>query len=112
MALPGWQELIVCDPAKTMVDVDCGFPQLIQLAQNLVTDLILVSSLLAGAVFAYAGLKLMTSGGNESVMKEAKAMLWKVLIGYLWILGAWLLIYTISSVLLADGFSLLIGSPQ
>jgi len=108
MAIPGWQELIVCDPVVS----ECGFNELIQLAQNLVTDLILISSLLAGAVFAYAGLKLMVSGGNESVMKDAKGMLWKVLVGYLWILGAWLLIYTISSVLLDSGFSLLIGSPQ
>lgn len=101
-----WQELIVCDGGTE----PCTFSHLIELAQNLITDLILISTLLATAAFAYAGFILLTSGGNESAKTKAKEIFRKVLIGYLWILGAWLLIYTITSVLLKPGYSLL-GAP-
>lgn len=97
--------LIVCDGPN------CTFADLITLVQNLINFLIIISTFLATAAFAYAGILLLTSGGNESALKKAKDIFWKVLIGYLWILGAWLLVYTITSVLLKDGYSLL-GSPQ
>ena len=96
--------LIVCDGP------DCTFGHLITLAQNVINALILISTFLAVAAFAYAGFILLTSGGNESKKTQAKEVFRKVLIGYLWILGAWLLVYTITS-LLAPGFSLL-GAPR
>jgi hypothetical protein len=65
---------------------------------------------LATMAFAYAGFILLTSGGSEGKKDEAKKIFTKVLIGYLWILGAWLLVYTITSVLLNSGYSVL-GAP-
>lgn len=100
--------LIVCE--KTVND-PCTFAHLILLAKNLINALILISTFLATAAFAYAGLILLTSGGNESKKNQAKKIFRKVLIGYLWILGAWLLVYTITSVLLNSGFSIL-GPPR
>ena len=100
--------LIVCE--KTAGD-PCTFGKLIELAQNLINALILISTFLATAVFAYAGVILLTSGGNEASKTKAKEMFTKVLIGYLWILGAWLLVYTITSALLNSGFSVL-GAPR
>ena len=93
--------LIVCDGPN------CKFSDLIILAQNLITDLVIISTFLATAAFAYAGFLLLTSGGNESSKNRAKEIFRKVLIGYLWILGAWLLVYTITKVLLKEGFSIL-----
>jgi uncharacterized membrane protein len=98
-----WQPLIVCDG----VTVKCTFSSLITLTQNLITDLILLSTLLATIAFAYAGIILLTSGGSEGKKDRAKEIFFKVLKGYLWILGAWLLVYTISSVLLEEEFFLL-----
>ncbi len=98
--------LIVCDG----VTIPCTFSSLIQLTQNLITALITISTLLAVAAFAYAGFLLLTSGGSPGKKDEAKKVFTKVLIGYLWILGAWLLVYTITSVLLNSGYSLL-GAP-
>ena len=86
---------------------DCGFNDLIVLSQNLITDLVLISTLLATMAFIYAAVLLLTSGGNPSKKDEAKKVFTKVLIGYLWILGAWLLVYTISTVLLNTQFYLL-----
>lgn len=98
------KDLIVCGGP------DCDFNDLITLAQNLITDLIIISTFLAAIAFAYAGFLLLTSGGNEGRRKDAKTVFIKVLIGYLWILGAWLLVYTITSVLLKPEYSLL-GAP-
>jgi len=104
--LPQSFNLIVCDGTTT----PCTFAKLIELAKNLITALVIISTFLATAAFAYAGFLLLTSGGSESGKTKAKEVFKKVLIGYLWILGAWLLVYTITSVLLKDGYSLL-GAP-
>ncbi len=101
-----WKELIVCDGTTE----PCTFGHLIELTQNLITDLVIISTFLAVAAFVYAGIILLTSGGNEGKKDKAKKIFTKVLIGYLWILGAWLLVYTITSVLLKPGFSIL-GAP-
>ena len=103
-----WQPLIVCE--KTAND-PCTFGHLITLAQNLITDLIILSTFLAVAVFAYAGFILLTSGGSVSKKEQAVKIFWNVLWGYLWILFAWLIVYTITSVLLKDGYSIL-GAPR
>jgi hypothetical protein len=84
--------------------VDCDFADLITLARNLITALVMISTFLAAAAFAYAGMLLLSSGGSEGKKDQAKKVFTKVLIGYLWILGAWVLVYTISRVLLAPGF--------
>lgn len=101
------KDLIVCDG----VTVPCTFEKLIELVKVLITDLVYISTFLAVAAFAYAGYILLTSGGNTSERDKAKGIFMKVLIGYLWILAAWLIVYTITSVLLQPGYSLL-GSPN
>lgn len=93
-------DLIVCNGP------DCNFGHLITLSQNVIRALVLLSSFLAVIAFIYAGFLLMTSGGKEGQKTRAKDIFKKVFIGYLWILAAWLIVYTITS-LLAPGFSLL-----
>lgn len=107
MATP-WQPLIVCDGTA---DDPCTFASLIELVKALITDLVLLSTLLAVAAFCYAGFLLLTSGGNEGAKTKAKDVFVKVLKGYLWILAAWLIVYTITNTLLNSGYSLL-GSPN
>ncbi len=96
-------DLIVCDGSAAD---PCTFGHLIELAQNVIRTLVLLSSFLAVIAFIYAGFLLMTSGGKEAQKTRAKEIFRKVFIGYLWILAAWLIVYTITS-LLAPGFSLL-----
>jgi putative copper export protein len=98
--------LIVCDGPN------CGFNDLITLAKNLINALIILSTFFATAAFAYAGFILLVSGGSESEKKRAKDIFTKVMWGYLWILSAWLLVYTMSSALLSTEFSFsLLGAP-
>lgn len=99
--------LIVCEGGA--LD-PCTLNDLVTLLQNLINFLIIISTFLATAAFAYAGVILLGSGGNESAKDKAKDIFGKVLKGYLWILAAWLIVYTITSVLLNPGYSLL-GSP-
>ena len=89
----------------------CRFAHLVQVTQNLIFNLILLSSVFATAAFAYAGFKLLTSGGDEKAKTEAKEIFKKVVWGFVWILVAWLLVYTITEGLLNEGYSIL-GSPQ
>src|SRR3989338_2016494 len=74
--------------------------------QNL-SLVVVISTFLAAAAFAYAGILLLTSGGSEGKKDEAKKIFTKVLIGYLWILGAWVIVYTIVNVLLEPSYLLL-----
>lgn len=92
---------------------DCGFSHLIELAQNLIHNLVVFSTFIVVFVFAYAGFMLISSGGSEDKKNKAKHAFQMVVWGYLWILVAWLLIYTITTALLDvdEGFSLL-GEPQ
>ncbi len=98
--------LIVCNGP------DCGFDDLVQLGINLIKFMIIISTFFATAVFTWVGFKLLTSGGNPGALEDAKKTGLMVLKGYLWILGAWLLVYTIEKVLLSDDYSSLLGSPK
>jgi hypothetical protein len=118
--MPGWKPLIVCSDvvrdavtnAVTQTLPACDFGTLILLINNIIYDLIFISSLLATAAFAYAGFKLLTSGGDEGALKDAKKIFTTTLKGFLWILVAWLLVYTITNGLLGanSGYSIL-GAP-
>lgn len=96
--------LIVCDGP------DCDFLDLITLVKNLINAMVFLSTLVVVGLLAYVGILLLTSGGNEGARNKGKDIFFQVIIGYLWILGGWLVIYTITSVLLNDGYSFL-SSP-
>ncbi|MDB5254245.1 MAG: hypothetical protein JWL80_311 [Parcubacteria group bacterium] len=107
---PDKTSLIVCNGTTAY---PCTIDSLILLVHNAINFLIKLSTILAAAVFAFAGFKLLTSGGDEGAMKDAKKMLLMVLKGYVIVVLAWFLIYTITNALLdpAGGFSLL-GNPS
>lgn len=81
---------------------DCGFPHLMELAKNIMNFLITVSIPLAAIAFAYAGFLFMTAGGSQSQVSKAKEIFTKVLIGFIFVLGAWLIVWTITTALLCD----------
>jgi hypothetical protein len=102
-----WDTLIVCDGTAIK---PCTYASLIELVKNAITDLTIIATLLATVGFMYAGFKLLTSQGNSGAMKDAKELLMKILIGFFWILAAWILVYTITSWFLKPGYSIL-GNP-
>lgn len=101
-----WQDMIVCNGP------DCGLDDLIVLVNAVIQNLVVLSTILATIAFIYVGFRLMTSGGDPGAKNDAKDILWKVVIGYVVILVAWLVVYTIMSVLVNPEFNFILGNPR
>ena len=83
--------LVPCD------GVNCTYKDFINLIKNVVIFLIKIGVAFSAVVFAYAGWLYMTSGGDEGKVKQAHEMLTKVLWGFLFALGAFLIVQLISN---------------
>lgn len=71
----------------------CTFTHLIILANNVIEfSLFKIASPVAALMIAYAGFRIMTSGGDMQTLQTGKKLAWNVLIGYLIALGAWLIV--------------------
>ena len=77
----------------------CEFCHLVLMGNLILAWLILVLTVVAGLIFAYAGLKLVTSGGNPEAKNTAKSMFVNVIVGYLLVLSSWLIIDTLMRML-------------
>ncbi|MDB5266493.1 MAG: hypothetical protein JWN89_308 [Parcubacteria group bacterium] len=97
--------LIPCDGPE------CGFDHLVQLGIAIINNLIIYATILTVAVLAYAGFTLVTSGGDEGALKKAKGMFWSVVKGYVWILIAWILVYTVMNALVDPSYNSVLGKP-
>ena len=100
-----------CDPlakARLAGGNPCDFTAIIQLIKNGIHDLVLLSTLLAVVVLVWAGITWLTSGGSTTKHQQALGMLMSVVKGYVWILAAWLIVYSITNVLLWHDFNFLL----
>jgi fumarate reductase subunit D len=82
---------------------NCGYNDLLTLVNNVINWIIMISVPIAAGVFAWAGIKYMTTGVADQ-KSEAKAMLWKVFWGFVAILSAWIIVTTITGALLSPDF--------
>jgi len=71
---------------------ECQACKAVDLVNNVVAWLIGVLSIIIVLVIVYAGLKLVTSGGNPAAKQSAKSVMTNAIIGYIIVLGAWLFI--------------------
>lgn len=81
---------------------DCNFNHLIILVKNIINFLIIVAAPLAAIMFVYAGWLYMTAQGDSGKVSQAHDIFRTVFLGFIFILGAWLAVYTISKALLGD----------
>jgi len=88
-------------------DEGCGWPQLMELAQNIMTFLIAISIPLASIAFAWAGFLYITARGSQSAIDKAHSIFGKVAIGFIVVLTAWLIVWLITSSLLEEDYILL-----
>jgi len=72
------------------------------LAQNVLNTGIFIAVFLSAILFAYAGWKALTAGGNASEYGAAKAVFSNVLIGLVIILAGWLVIDTLMRTLMGS----------
>ena len=81
---------------------DCTFCHIAQLAQNALNVGIYIAVFLSAVLFAYAGWKYITAGGEPGKAREAKKVFWNVGIGLILILGAWLIVDLIMKILVNE----------
>ncbi len=92
------------DDKNRIPDNECEFGHLILGLNRVIQWLIWFSVPVAGIMFAYAGILMVTSGGSEGQISKAKSIFWNVGIGFFFVLAAWLIVELITSVLLREGF--------
>jgi hypothetical protein len=90
--------VIPCDG----VTVPCTFGKFMELIQNVLDFLILLSIPFATIAFAWAGWLMLTSGGSGGKIDHAKEIFWKVLWGFVFVLSAWLIVRFITNALLDE----------
>lgn len=83
-------------------EAECQACDVTKLINNVVAWLVIVLSIIAAIMIAVAGFKLVTAGGNSAAMKAAKDTFTNIAIGFLIILGGWLLVDTLMKALLTD----------
>ncbi len=109
--MPGWKPLTgFCDPTATAAFVEgaggkCDFGAFVFLIKSGMTDLVLISFLVAMVMFMYAGFLWLTSKGSASQHTRALDVLWKVVMGYVWMIAAWVIIHTIANALVKTEFN-------
>ena len=80
--------------------VSCGFSDLMKLVKNVLDFLLILSVPIAAAIIAYGGFLMITAAGDEGKIEKAKAMFWRVVVGFIVILCAWLIVRFITTALL------------
>jgi hypothetical protein len=102
--------LIVCNTnfntTKNKFDDPCTFGSLITLGINIMNIIILYSVPLAAIAFIVAGFLMVTAGGADDKIKRAKGIFTNTMIGFFFILAAWLIVKFIAVALLDQPFTL------
>jgi hypothetical protein len=99
LAQPVTGRLVPCD------GLDCNFNKFMELINTVISFILFNLAVpLAAIMFAYAGVKLLFSGGEKSDARtKAKEIFTNTVIGLALAAGAWLIIRTILFVLGYDG---------
>ena len=95
--LTGATGLIPCD------GVTCQACDLVQLGQNLLSWFIKTMAAVIVLIFAWGGLKMVMSGGSTEGVSEAKGMMTNAVIGFIVLLGSWLVVDTVLKEITNEG---------
>ncbi len=91
-------QLVPCD------GVNCDFNALMTLVNRVISFILYISIPLAAISFSYAGYLYLSAAGNTSQIEKAHEIFGKVLIGFIFVLSGWLIVYSITSALLSNNF--------
>lgn len=80
----------------------CSICDIAQLAQNVVNAGIYIAVFLSAVLFAYAGWKYITAGGDPGKAGDARKIFWTVGVGLVLILAAWLIVDIIMKMLVNE----------
>src|SRR3989338_2510136 len=85
-----------------IVDNPCQFTHIIVFANKLIMGLIIVGVIIATMGFAYAGLLYITAMGSSEKVSHAHSIFIKTFWGFVFMLSAWLIAYTMEQIFLTD----------
>ncbi|MBU6370854.1 MAG: hypothetical protein KGH93_02505 [Patescibacteria group bacterium] len=74
---------------------DCNFGSLVGLINNVINWFLAIAASVAAITFAIAGAKMLFNPANDAKKTEAKAMMWKTIVGLLVILCAWVVLHAV-----------------
>lgn len=94
---------VTCDGYFLSPEGACDFCNLVEMTNRIIGWLIGVLFVIFAAVMVVAGFKLVTSGGNQSVLDSAKSMFTNAIIGLIIVFAAWLLVDTLMKALVSGG---------
>ena len=80
----------------------CQFCHVVKLINNVIAWLVVVLSMVAAGLFAWAGMRIVMDQGNTSARGWAKNVFYNVAIGFLIILAGWLIVDTVMKAFLTD----------
>lgn len=83
-------------------DNECGFSDVIELAKRLITGWILAGVTFATLGFSYAGYLYITAMGSSEKISHAHSIFTKTALGFVFMLSAWLIAYTMENIFLTD----------
>jgi hypothetical protein len=90
----------ITDIRGTIVECECGAKDVLAQVQKIINFIFLLALPVTVIAIALSGIRILFSMGKPGEMVRARKMLMSIIIGFLYVLGAWLLVYTIVSYLL------------
>lgn len=90
------------DANGVVVGKKCDFNSLVEMANRVIKFLLYISIPLVLGIIVFTAFQYLTANGNPVKLDKAKHMIKYVIIGLLWILGSFILVYTVLDNLLAD----------
>ncbi len=90
----------------TMVDNPCDFDDAVAMINGIINWIIGIAGIIFTITLIYAGFLYLTSGDDSGKRGKANSMLWNTVIGFVIILTAWLIVYTLLHALVPEGSSI------
>jgi len=87
--------IVLCEGPTGDPKTECNYGALIGGINRFLQFVIGFATVIAVVMFVYAGSLLIFSGGNKTQMDKAKTILRNVVVGFILVLAAWLIVFTI-----------------
>jgi hypothetical protein len=95
--------LVPCSGATTG-SWTCGVTQFFELIRRLIRFFAFDLAIPAAAIgIAYSGIEMVTKPNNPGARKQAIETIEMIVIGLIWVLGAWLIVHTLVDYVVKDG---------
>jgi hypothetical protein len=95
----------ITDPeGRPIVEIECGFQDIINEIKKLINFAFLLAVPITIFALAWSGIKILLAVGNTSKIAEARRTMTMVIVGFLFVLCAWLIVYTLTSCLVQEKF--------